>query len=521
MMFDRKRQNIAKSNCRRKESGRDLLKRIVFFELHMKKQRFQIIKTISAFFLMVLFFLTFYLLLWKLQLFYTFEKITRHKTIFFISMIYCMVMYGFLSFLEGLKVGERRLLDLIFGFFTSAVFVNVIAVCVCSVFKAFYFKKIFLFGIILILFQTLTGFVWIMWCHRLYEKYQFQKEAVFIYGSREDSGEYIRVINTINEYFRISKSICYEIGILQVESQIQYSSVVFLGDIPVDVRNKILKYCMKNKIDCYSIPKISDIYIQNAYVMQLNDKFLLRYPLLEIEKWKRVWKRILDIVVSCLMLICFSPVMLVIAIAIKNEDGGKILYAQERVTMNRQPFLMYKFRSMHENAEQDGIMLARKNDNRITKVGHVIRNLHFDELPQLIHVLRGEMSLVGPRPERQEYIAAYAEKIPEFSDRLKVKAGLTGYAQVYGRYNTEPEDKIKYDLYYIYNHSFWLDLKILILTVRILFQKENTEGVDEGEWRAIPRKRMVNGEKKGRISHSMNGSDDVDNNTRDKKEREN
>lgn len=470
----------------------------------MRKMRFQVIKTLSAFFLMLIFGTVFYLILWKLQLLNTFSKMAQHKTIFVISTIYCILLYCFLSFLEGMKVGERRILDLIFGFFISAVCVNTIAVCICYIFEPSYFTVTILYGAGLIVFQTCLGLVWIIWCHRRYEKYQFQKEAVFIYGNREDQGEYTRVNNTINKYFRISKSINYESGISDIKTQIQNSSVVFLGDIPVDVRNRILKYCMKNKIDCYSIPKISDIYIQNAKVMQLNDKFLLRYPLLEIEDFQKIWKRGLDIFVSCLMLVCFSPIMLMIAIAIKKEDGGKILYAQERVTLNGEPFLMYKFRSMREDAEKDGAMLARKEDDRITKVGRVIRNLHFDELPQLIHVLKGQMSLVGPRPERQQYIDAYSEKIPEFPERLKVKAGLTGYAQVYGRYNTEPEDKIKYDLYYIYNYSLWLDLKLLILTVRILFQKENTEGVDEGEWRAIPRKKVmpvISVQKKEKTSH--------------------
>lgn len=457
----------------------------------MKKLQFQVIKALSAFFLILIFGGIFYIGVWRLQLLNSFSRITQHKTIFVISTIYCLLLYGFLSFLEGMKVGERRLLDLIFGFFISSLSVNVIAVCICCIFEPSYFKKIFAYGIGLIMLQTILGFFWIIWCHRIYERYQFQKEAVFVYGSREDQGEYARINNTINKYFQISKSINYEIGVLNIQEQIQDSSVVFLGDIPVEIRNQILKYCMKNKIDCYSIPKISDIYIQNAKVMQLNDKFLLRYPLLEIENLQKVWKRLMDVVVSCLMLVIFSPFMLVIAIAIKKEDGGKILYAQERVTLNGEPFLMYKFRSMREDAEKDGAMLARKEDDRITKVGHVIRNLHFDEFPQLIHVLKGQMSLVGPRPERQQYIDAYSEKIPEFPERLKVKAGLTGYAQVYGRYNTEPEDKIKYDLYYIYNYSLWLDLKLLILTVRILFQKENTEGVDEGEWRAIPRKKAI------------------------------
>jgi exopolysaccharide biosynthesis polyprenyl glycosylphosphotransferase len=245
---------------------------------------------------------------------------------------------------------------------------------------------------------------------------------------------------------------------------------------------------MSSKIECYSIPKISDIYIQNAEVLQLNDKLLLKYPKMEIQDEKKAAKRLLDIVGALVMLVCASPVMLVIAILIKLEDGGKIFYLQDRVTQDGRPFLMCKFRSMHPNAEKDGARLAQKNDDRVTRVGRVIRNLHFDELPQLINVLKGEMSLVGPRPERQEFIDEYSKKIPEFPERLKVKGGLTGYAQVYGRYNSEPEDKIKYDLYYIYNYSLWLDIKILILTIRILFQKENTEGVDEDQISAMKNK---------------------------------
>lgn len=181
-------------------------------------------------------------------------------------------------------------------------------------------------------------------------------------------------------------------------------------------------------------------------------------------------------------------IMLVIALSIKLEDGGPVIFAQERVTLGGKPFTMYKFRSMRVDAERDGAQLARKGDSRVTKTGKIIRDLHFDELPQLVNVLRGEMSMVGPRPERREFIGEYTKVIPEFAERLKVKAGLTGYAQVYGKYNTGPEDKVKYDLYYIYHYSFFLDLKLLALTVRILFQKENTEGIDADQISAARKK---------------------------------
>ena len=427
----------------------------------------------------------------------------RFKAMVVICILYCVVFFCCLQFTEGMSIGKRRMLDLIFGFFASSLCVNVVSAVLCTIFIGIQKGRILGLGILMVLLQSLTGMVWIIACHRQYEKYQFCREAVFIYGSREDAGEYVRINNTINRYFTISKSFSYTMGLEKILREIQESAVVFLGDIPVDIRNVILKFCMAGKIECCSIPKISDIYIQNAKVLQLNDKLLLQYPPLSLNSERAAIKRCMDVTVALLMLVCFSPVMLVIAILIKLEDGGPVIYFQDRVTLDGQPFRMYKFRSMYVDAEKDGARLARKNDSRITRVGRVIRNLHFDELPQLVNVLRGEMSLVGPRPERQEFIAEYSRYIPEFPERLKVKAGLTGYAQVYGRYNSEPEDKIKYDLYYIYNYSFWLDLKLLILTVRILFQKENTEGVDEDQVNALRRPRQAEGsEREEKVSMS-------------------
>ena len=142
--------------------------------------------------------------------------------------------------------------------------------------------------------------------------------------------------------------------------------------------------------------------------------------------------------------------------------------------------MIYKFRSMVVNAEGDGkARLAAENDKRITPVGQFIRKTRLDELPQLINVLKGEMSIVGPRPERPEIIAEYEKKIPEFSCRLKVKGGLTGYAQIYGKYNTTPYDKLKMDMMYIQNYSFLLDIKLILMTAKVIFMKESTEGVHE------------------------------------------
>ena len=178
--------------------------------------------------------------------------------------------------------------------------------------------------------------------------------------------------------------------------------------------------------------------------------------------------------------------MLVTAIAIKLYDGGPVLYKQVRCTMNQRQFSIMKFRSMRTDAERDGVArLAQKNDNRITPIGKIIRKCRIDELPQLLNILKGDMSFIGPRPERPEIIAQYVEVMPEFVFRMKVKAGLAGFAQVYGKYNTTPYDKLKLDLTYIEQYSVWLDLKLMLLTLKILIKPESTEGVDSSQTTAM------------------------------------
>ena len=166
---------------------------------------------------------------------------------------------------------------------------------------------------------------------------------------------------------------------------------------------------------------------------------------------------------------------------IKMYDGGPVFFLQERVTKDRKRFMIYKFRSMIVDAEKNGMRRATNHDDRITPVGKFIRATRIDELPQLINIIKGDMSIVGPRPERWELDSAYTEKIPEFGSRLKVRAGLTGYAQEFGKYNTTPEDKLKWDLLYINQRSLLLDLKIILYTVKILFVPESTEGFEEDE----------------------------------------
>ena len=275
----------------------------------------------------------------------------------------------------------------------------------------------------------------------------------------------------------------------------EYPSVI-LGDIPAHERNIFLKYCFEQNIRCYSIPKISDILLRNADSIHLFDTTLMLSRNRGLTAEQEFAKRAMDIVFSLIGLVIASPFMLVIAILIKAYDGGPVFYKQDRLTKDGRVFQILKFRSMKMQSEKKGARLAMKDDDRITPVGRVLRQIHFDELPQIFNILKGDMSLVGPRPERPEIARQYLEEIPEFNYRLKVKAGLTGYAQVYGKYNTTPYDKLKLDLTYIETYSFVQDIKLLMLTFKILFQKENTEGVESWQVTAATKEDTTAEEKK-------------------------
>jgi exopolysaccharide biosynthesis polyprenyl glycosylphosphotransferase len=269
--------------------------------------------------------------------------------------------------------------------------------------------------------------------------------------------------------------------------KIDEHEAVMLWDIGTDARNRLHKYCYEKSKETYVMPKIMDIVLRGATTLHFFDSPLMLTKSSPIEFEQNLVKRCFDVLFSLFLIIVLSPFMLITALCIKLYDKGPVLYKQVRVTRDDREFNIYKFRSMIVNAEKDGVArLASKNDDRITPVGKVIRKIRFDELPQLFNVLAGDMSFVGPRPERPEIIEKYKSSMPEFKYRTKVKAGLTGYAQVYGKYNTLPYDKLKLDLFYIENFSVWLDLRLIILTVKTIFTLESTEGISEGSVTALP-----------------------------------
>lgn len=291
----------------------------------------------------------------------------------------------------------------------------------------------------------------------------------------------IRKISSRKDLYEVSRCVSAEEPLERLKEEVQDCDAMMLYGIEEQKRNVLVKYCYEKSIRIYVAPEISDILLRGADRVHSFDTpfFLLRNYGLSFEQ--RVMKRLMDIVISGLMLIIASPFMLVTALAVKLGDGGPVFFKQERVTLNGRKFYVYKFRSMVVDAEKNGAQFSSKNDSRITKVGKFIRATRLDELPQLLNILKGDMSIVGPRPERQQYIDEFCQETPEFIYRLKVKAGLTGYAQIYGKYNTTPQDKLKLDLMYIESYSVLLDVRLIFLTLKIMFTKESTEGVEEGQ----------------------------------------
>ncbi|MCR5389069.1 MAG: exopolysaccharide biosynthesis polyprenyl glycosylphosphotransferase [Lachnospiraceae bacterium] len=395
--------------------------------------------------------------------------------------LFCLL---FTSVFGGLKVGYRRNIDVLYAQLFAALCTNGAVYLELSLIgnwkfgtNLWYMFQLFLFDVVLSFFWTLI----VRWFYaRLYPPHQM----LFIHGD-VDPSHLVEKINSRRDRYRIKEMVHLSKGIENIAKMVDSYDTVLIGDIPSKERNYFLKYCYWHNIRCYSVPKISDIMIQSGFRIDLFDTILMLQRNNGLTLFQRFMKRLMDIVISLIGLILASPFMLIIYIAIKIDDGGPVIYTQERLTKGGVPFKIYKFRSMITDSEKYGARLAAENDDRITRVGRVIRRLHFDELPQLYNILIGDMSFVGPRPERQDIFDKYEESIPEFKFRLKMKAGLTGYAQVYGQYNTKPYDKLKLDLTYIEQYTLWLDIKLIFLTVKILFQKEKSEGVDDSKTNAL------------------------------------
>lgn len=335
--------------------------------------------------------------------------------------------------------------------------------------------------VILALIQVIFGLIWSLLFTLLYTRLYPPRKMLIIYGNK-NAKYLVTKMSRRNDKYNICESVSCDETIEIIEEKILKYEAVIITDIPTDLRSRLIKFCFEHSVRMYINPKLSDIIIRGADDFHLFDTPLLlsRNDGLSFEQ--RLMKRFFDIVLALIVTAVFLPFMLLAAIAIKLYDRGPVFYTQERLTKGGRVFKVIKFRSMITDAEKrSGAKLASENDERITPVGKVIRKIRFDELPQLFNILKGDMSFVGPRPERPELAAKYEETMPEFKYRLKVKAGLTGFAQVMGKYNTTPYDKLKLDLMYIEHQSIREDLRIILATVRTVFVPDAAEGVDEDE----------------------------------------
>ena len=391
--------------------------------------------------------------------------------------LYALIVLLMSRLFGALKVGYMRVLDVIISQILSVISANFVAYIQLALIGRWKFLTHIKPMILLTLVNLVVVLVWVVFTRWIYTVIYPPKRSIVIYENH-DPDRLMKKMKSRKDKYVIGEAVHTEKGMDYIMERIPLYENVILGDLPSHERNQLLKFCFEKNIRCYCSPKISDIMIMSSEKMHMFDTPLLLFRNRGLTVEQQVIKRVFDIVVSFLMLTGLSPLLALIALLVKCYDGGPVLYSQERLTKNGKVFRILKFRSMRVDSEKAGARLAMKNDDRITPVGKILRNIHFDELPQLINILRGDMSIVGPRPERPEIAAEYTKEIPEFPFRLKVQAGLTGYAQVYGKYNTTPYDKLKLDLTYIENYSFFMDLQLIATTVKILFQKENTEGVE-------------------------------------------
>lgn len=384
-------------------------------------------------------------------------------------------MYG------GLKVGIYKYWNLVYSHMISIVGVNVFSYVQVVLFDKKMHNPTAL--IVMTFVDLILVMVWAGAFKKLYVFLFPKKRLLLVYG-KKPMFHLMNRIGTREDKYEIALTVPINCGIEKIVKQAEDYDGVIIGDIAARARNQLLKLCYEKNIRSYTVPKISDILLRSSVELNIFDSPLYLSRNIDGLAWdQKVVKRIEDVVIAFILLVLTSPFFLFIAIAIKCTDRGPVFYMQNRLTIGGKVFQIYKFRTMIVDAEKkSGPVKAGERDPRILPVGRFLRATRLDELPQLINILKGDMSLVGPRPERPELAKIITKNIPEFSYRLKVKAGLTGYAQIYGRYCTTSYDKLKLDLTYVRNYSILMDLKLILMTPKVLFMKESTDGFEEGKW---------------------------------------
>ena len=394
------------------------------------------------------------------------------------TFLYGILLLFFIKTYHGFFIGYNRVRELVFAQFLSQLITIILMYLIVSI--AWYHFENPLIFICMLGVQIVIDVTWTVFCNGLFYKLTGKHKALLIYRNEIDKK---RIGNMhgkpIERIYERVDEIQYDGTFTELKDKLEGYDTIFVAGLNSRCRNGLLKYCKEADVRGFFLPHIGDTIMQDAKHVQSFDT-----PVLYVERKKpspelAFTKRVFDIISSGISLIILSPLILIIAIAIKLCDGGPVFYRQTRLTRDEKEFEILKFRSMRIDAEKDGVarLSSGDNDDRVTPVGRYIRKYRLDEIPQLWNILKGDMSVVGPRPERPEIAEIYYKKMPEFRLRLQVKAGLTGYAQVYGKYNTEPYEKLEFDLLYINHMSVLTDLQLCFATLMTMFKKDSTEGV--------------------------------------------
>ena len=392
---------------------------------------------------------------------------------------YLVVLTTFSTLYGALSIGILRLGEVIYSFSLTLAVTNALAYAVFTLIARGLLNGWWL--ILATAVQLLLASIAAFFINRLYFIMYPARNVAVVYASRGLAREVITKMSLKKDRYHVCVTVNEDEGYDAIIQTLEGYAAVLFCDIDANLRHRLFSYCSLHGKRVYVLPSFQDVLMRSSHLTQIFDTPVFYSKNSGPTTEQAIAKRLIDIVVSALGLLITSPVIALVALCVKLSDRGPVLYSQERLTQNGRVFRLYKFRSMIVDAEKDGgPRLASVGDDRITPVGRILRKLRLDELPQLWNILRGDMSLVGPRPERPEIALQYQAELPEFALRLRMKAGLTGYAQIYGRYNTTMRDKLLLDLLYTESYNLLLDFKMMFMTLKVIFMPESTEGIAAG-----------------------------------------
>lgn len=410
------------------------------------------------------------------------QIITPSRTAAITMTTFCILGIAMTAVYGGFAVGKKKSKDIISSLMIATFITDFVTYFQLCIMKTTAYGKDILtwqsigvfFIVLLVQFAVIYIFTYLG--NFLYFKINPPEKCILICDDTAAATSVLCKIGKYKKQYRVTDVIRYDDE--DINRLIRKSDSVFFYNVPNSYKCDLIEYAYKHQTNIYTSLEIFDVVVSNAKFQTIDDLPMLFSSNKGLSLEQRAIKRTLDILISLVGIILTSPFLLIIAVSIKLYDKGPVFFKQKRATLNGKLFDVLKFRSMIVDADKDGIRPATDNDDRITPVGKIIRKLRVDELPQLINILKGDMSVVGPRPERIEHIEKYTSEIPEFKYRLRTKAGLTGLGQIAGKYNTTPKDKLILDLMYIEKYSIWQDVLIIFRTLKIFFKSDSTEGFD-------------------------------------------